>query len=215
VTVRPGTVSSPASSRAARGRQGFSSTQLLAALGVILVTALVLPALGATLVNRARVARAQERAGKIADAVRAARRDMGTVPARRRWLPAAHAAETGSLDLLTGAGQEPRTFRDVRWGTGATDTLLSQLVDNGPGYPGPATGSALGWSGPYLPVERLLPDPWGNRFLVNIGAGAEAGTPPGAVWVLSAGPNGIVETPFLQPAAHARLGGDDVGVRVW
>jgi hypothetical protein len=52
-----------------------------------------------------------------------------------------------------------------------------------------------------IPLARVLPgvdvaarpDPWGNAYLVNIAALKSAGT----VWVLSAGPDGIVQTPFL------------------
>jgi hypothetical protein len=42
------------------------------------------------------------------------------------------------------------------------------------------------------------PDPWGNCYLVGSG------------WVLSAGPNGIVDTPFGVDRAQ----GDDVGVKI-
>ena len=54
-----------------------------------------------------------------------------------------------------------------------------------------------------LRAGRTEPDGWGNRLLVNAGG-------PGAVWVLSAGPNGIVETAFdgTQPE------GDDIAVRI-
>ena len=46
----------------------------------------------------------------------------------------------------------------------------------------------------------LHPDPWGNRYMI------------GPAWVMSAGPNGILETPFPQPVA-AEVAGDDVGKR--
>jgi general secretion pathway protein G len=60
------------------------------------------------------------------------------------------------------------------------------------------------WKGPYLlSVEA---DPWGNAYVVNahaIGNGIKE-----TAWVLSPGPNGILET----PAAGDALMGDDVGV---
>ena len=67
--------------------------------------------------------------------------------------------------------------------------------------------------------QRLRSDPWGNRYLVNTGAlqtgeGDEASPEPGAMWVLSAGPNGLVETPYAVPAMSAALGGDDIGARI-
>lgn len=53
-------------------------------------------------------------------------------------------------------------------------------------------------------------DPWGNCYLVNLNA--VIAREPATLWVISAGPNGIVETPFLSPSAA--LGGDDIGVRI-
>ena len=67
--------------------------------------------------------------------------------------------------------------------------------------------------------QPLRSDPWGNRYLVNTGVlqtgdADEASFEPGAVWVLSAGPNGLVETPYAAPAVSAALGGDDIGARI-
>ena len=45
--------------------------------------------------------------------------------------------------------------------------------------------------------RALGPDPWGNGYLI------------GPAWVLSAGANGILETPF-PPSAGAAAAGDDV-----
>jgi len=55
--------------------------------------------------------------------------------------------------------------------------------------------------------------------MVNIGVmrareTAGASTEPQALWVLSAGPNGLVETPYTTPAVSAVVGGDDVGARI-
>jgi hypothetical protein len=58
-----------------------------------------------------------------------------------------------------------------------------------------------------LPAEGLTPDPWLRALQVNIGA-ARAG---GRLWVLSAGPNGIIDTPFVS-TGNAVPGGDDIAV---
>jgi hypothetical protein len=47
-------------------------------------------------------------------------------------------------------------------------------------------------------------DPWGNSYLVGV-------EPEGSRWILSAGPNGIVETPAGPEATPA---GDDIGARL-
>jgi hypothetical protein len=49
-------------------------------------------------------------------------------------------------------------------------------------------------------------DAWGRCFLLN----ADALATSGPVWLLSAGPNGLIDTP---PNALA-LGGDDIGNRL-
>jgi len=65
----------------------------------------------------------------------------------------------------------------------------------------PAMGGER-WAGPYV-AGGLAPDPWGNAYLVNADGWL---TPQERPMVLSAGPNGVVET-----AADARApGGDDL-----
>lgn len=69
----------------------------------------------------------------------------------------------------------------------------------------------LAWRGPY--VTQLGFDPWGRTYIVSVGAMEANGRPvaPGARgWILSAGPNGVLET---APDASV-LGGDDIGMIV-
>jgi type II secretory pathway pseudopilin PulG len=56
----------------------------------------------------------------------------------------------------------------------------------------------------------LTPDPWGNSYIVNV---AVLGTPGSPLWIVSAGPNGIVEIPF-SGGAEGSTAGDDVAVRI-
>jgi hypothetical protein len=92
-----------------------------------------------------------------------------------------------TFDVLAGPGTAPRAGDGVAllWQNGRTDTLAT-----------PA------------------PDPWGHRYEVNIGALSNTNGEAAAVWVLSAGPDGIVDTPFIARASEARLRGDDIGVRI-
>ena len=86
-------------------------------------------------------------------------------------------------EVLAGPGDRP-VVHDERWNS-ATSVPLARLL------PVQSTDD---------PAAR--PDPWGNAYLVNLAAPASAGT----VWVLSAGPDGIVQTPFVSP--NAPLGDD-------
>jgi hypothetical protein len=59
---------------------------------------------------------------------------------------------------------------------------------------------------PELFGEGMPTDAWGRCFLLNVRAQGSAGP----AWLLSAGPNGLIETPMGALA----LGGDDIGARV-
>ncbi len=100
----------------------------------------------------------------------------------------------------------------------ATDVLDLHLRVNGRGYVEATRGPGTGWNGPY--VSKSIPaDPWGHAYLVN--TGFLRGLPPSAtpcarcaVFVLSAGQNGMIETPFQQPISNAHVFGDDLAVRI-
>lgn len=49
------------------------------------------------------------------------------------------------------------------------------------------------WKGPYLSVNA---DPWGNTYLIGVKNGEKKDLP---VWILSAGPDGILQTPIDSP----------------
>ena len=125
------------------------------------------------------------------------------------------------MQVLVSQGSVP--FEDVPspWTTGVAGSLADQLVTNAPGYALRSATAQFGWNGPYF-SSQLMADPWGNRYAVNValvdlspGAATAGGQAKMAVWVLSAGPNGIIETPFAQSILTAvRPGGDDIGTRV-
>ena len=85
----------------------------------------------------------------------------------------------GGVMLLSGAGAQPKAL-DERWTEAVPLSKMSRST-------------------------MTEPDPWGNSLLVvAIGAGAEP-----AGWVLSAGPDGVIQTPFpsptLTPAGDDRI----------
>jgi hypothetical protein len=100
----------------------------------------------------------------------------------------------------------------------ATDRLDVHLRINGRAYLDGMSGPGSGWNGPYV-NKPVSADPWGHAYLVN--TGFLRGLPPRAGWctrcavyVISAGPNGLIETPFQQPIANANIFGDDLAVRI-
>ncbi len=91
-----------------------------------------------------------------------------------------------------GPGGELRTFLSEEPASGAPSAEASA--------PSP---SDRGWKGPYMLSAE--PDPWGNAYVVNVHA-LDGATE--VAWVLSPGPDGIIDT----PAGSSKLEGDDVGV---
>lgn len=110
--------------------------------------------------------------------------------------------------------------RRRKWLDLSRDNLNDHLVNNRRGYRLRQPGEYGGWNGPYLSA-RLAGDPWGNRYMVNTSwldggtsAADASGQPRRAVYVVSAGANSILETPFEQPITDAEPYGDDIVIRI-
>lgn len=128
-------------------------------------------------------------------------------------------AARASMGVVFAAAEVPSGDTD-RWNSGHVDFLDNHLVKNRAGYALRGPSSNRGWNGPYLSSE-FSADPWGNRYLVNVayldseaGVADALGVSKNAVFVLCAGPNQTVETPFTQPIIDAEIFGDDIGTRL-
>ena len=108
-------------------------------------------------------------------------------PLSRSMVQLRKAAE--DVDVLCGPGRVPMAEAPAtrRWAAAHRGALGAEIGGHAP-----------------VPV-----DPWGNCYAVNVGA--LRATEPAAVWVLSAGPNGIVDTPFL--GVSEVPAGDDVAAK--
>ena len=184
--------------KAVRRSEALTGLQLLGCVAAILVLALAAPAAFAVAVNRARVARANADVQAIAEAIAGLAGQTGSPLVAP---PGQTANSNGLLDLFVGPGNVPRQGDGNQWIAGRTSALAERLGGRS-----------------RLRLE-LGSDPWGNRYTVNIGAlhaamAAAAARTGTAIWVMSAGPNGIIETPFVQNGERATLGGDDIGARV-
>ena len=158
-------------------------------------------------INDARMARAQQDTHAIAAAVSRMTGDvMGYASKDGGWATYSLLVSPGATpEVATGAGQE--------WaaavGASQAGVLEDQLMLNGPGYPTHAWSQKnwiRGWHGPYLDAG-VGADPWGHRYAVNVKF-LSSGTLD--TFVVSAGPNGILETPFEADGTVAR--GDDIVV---
>jgi hypothetical protein len=156
----------------------------------------------------------------VANAIFQFYRDTGFFPLWKIAQQGGPGLPANRVQLLASRGNQPLEDVPTLWSTGAVGGLAEQLVNNAPGYALKLPTSQFGWNGPYFSSE-IGSDPWGNRYLVNIGlidtspgAATLLGRQKPAVWVLSAGPNGTVETPFTLPILNATTGGDDIAIRI-
>lgn len=147
----------------------------------------------------------------IRDAMVRLARDTGRLP---RYTNGVQTAGEPEIELLRGPGNDPLDHDTARWLTSTKiGELQDHLITNTPGATKYATSGRFPWRGPYL--AKLSTDPWGNSYLLNIKNAHPADNPARVVWVLSAGPNGKIETdPAALADAGPAPGGDDIAIRI-
>lgn len=196
---------------------GFTLVEVIVVLSVVLLlTGIAVPMLSSYLEDGRR-ARAESEVRTIASALLSLNKDVGVYPTRNG------SGTNNYLYALISGPTQPSTnpfvgsHQWVTWAMSATrgDLLDNQLLNNQPQGQSSAayatTGSAQ-WRGPYMSGTPL--DPWGRPYLVNVRAAFDTNaTNHKKLFVLSAGPNGRIDT-----AATARatddVAGDDIGFLV-
>ena len=101
----------------------------------------------------------------------------------------------GRLDRADRQLQSIATDVSARLGSNPSATPAGTQVLAGTGLRPIVTDDT--WNtAPAFPLARVIgdidPDPWGNTYLVNVADRRR-------MWVISAGPDGILQTPFLSP----------------
>ena len=188
-------------------RAGLTLVESILILSVVAATtAIVMPAVG-NMVGSAKATRVQMELNAIAVGLGEYWRDIGHCAGTE-----AGSGSSPAGKVLVGKGE----FPDVRRAGGAQGWPRAQrlLLTR---YLRTSEGSPLGrWRGPYL-SHNIEKDPWGRAYVVNVKSSPNAPALSGAkqpIFVLSAGPNGIIETPFEQMSSGARVSGDDSAVRL-
>jgi prepilin-type N-terminal cleavage/methylation domain-containing protein len=200
--------------------RGFTLIELTVVLAVIVTLALILTPSITNFITDSRVARTRTDTQTVAASVVQFYKDNGFFP---QW-SAASAGGPGTaanrVDLLVSPGNVPTVSSANSWTTGTSDLLADQLMSNTPAYTLKTATATFGWNGPYL-SSTIGSDAWNNRYAVNVGlidttqgTQTAAGATKSAVWVISAGPNGQIETPYTQAITTAVTTGDDVGIRI-
>ena len=192
-----------------RNEKGFTLIEVVVVVAVIAILAAVLTPYITKYIDDSKVAKARNEVQVIGGAMTNFYKDTGTWPNHNP----ATGAVVATVLLYTGTTTPAAAFFGAATGWTAAgagwNSLDTHLVTNGHTYP--ATGDAR-WAGPYaitLPV-----DPWGRPYVINAANFTSLTTPPTPIWVLSAGPNGVINTSIATTAAATVTGGDDIGFRV-
>ncbi len=217
----------------ARNSKGFTLLEIIVVLAVLGALAATLSAVVFRYIDDSNRARAQGDVRVIANAIRQMHLDTGRYPyfvdgtrATRNHGPTdalfltsnnacnANPAPTGACDTTRPSAAGGTGWPDLTsW---RTQSLVSQLIENDPGY---TTTGTTAWRGPYLEQVPAV-DPWGKSYLVNI-INTNPATPTSWVIVVSAGPDGILQTVHSlagpggsELTANPMVGGDDIISRV-
>jgi len=196
-------------------RRGFTLVEVIVVLAVILLlTGIAVPLIGGY-VEDGRRARAESEVRTISAAVLSFYKDLGNWPTRNS------SGTDNSLYVLTSGDTQVTTnpylagHSFATWAAAAQgDILDNHLLRNTPqgasGAAYPTTGSTR-WRGPYV-AGGVSNDPWGRPYVVNVISGWYAG---GAsykrIYVISAGPDGIINTAYTAQAIDD-IAGDDIGM---
>lgn len=201
--------------------KGFTLIEIVTVLGVTSIMAAVLAPMSANYIGNAANLRAQADVQAIGSAIATFGADT------RRWPVYIDASDsaTATLTLLASPGDAPEviisgdrfpgnTAFDTTAGAITEGSLIGQLNTNTPKYK--LTGNSK-WQGSYL--EDITDDPWGNKYYVTIEPFQPLNLSPAdgvlyTVFVLSAGPNQVIETAEKQIVTDFKVGGDDVVYRI-
>lgn len=203
------------------GQKGYTLTEMTAVVATAgVLTAVVLP-VAVSQVQGSRITAAQGDVNAIGAAVSSLIKDSGDYPMRSGSANAFSDRYAKTLLLSTepnGTTREPDFSKLGTVGTDITakDSFEIHFFTNKSGtttlY---STSGELQWKGPYLSKRGL--DPWGKSYLIYLQGVRDAANPDETdatkkgktdknILVISAGPNGVVETLSTDNSAK----GDDI-----
>ncbi|MFO7653072.1 MAG: type II secretion system protein GspG [Candidatus Krumholzibacteriia bacterium] len=208
-------------------RQGYAFFEAMIAVALVVVLGFtVAPPLRENL-REGKVARAQVEADAIFNAVLDFRRDVGHWPVDPGSSEATWTRLVGNESVGGGTSAVPAGLATAAAGGAggglALGTMSAHLVRNQDERGKPIYQASRhphiepGWNGPYL--EQVPLDPWGRSYVVSVVPGGGEGVQGSedaaeVVLVVSAGPDGVLQTALDVVPPDGACGGDDVGLVV-
>jgi len=184
-----------------RNSKGFTLIEVIVVAGIIAILAGILVPMIFNQVDEAKIARAQGDMKTIQNSIMLFKKDTSFWP-NKTTDPAA----TVTL-LMSDApipGDRPRITANG-WNFSTEDRIINHLRADINGLYGAS------WKGPYLGSADA--DPWGNAYVIN----ADQFTTTGPLWIVSAGPDGVVQTDALADLCSDKnnpIPADDICLRI-
>ncbi|HHT9107156.1 MAG TPA: prepilin-type N-terminal cleavage/methylation domain-containing protein [Candidatus Wunengus sp. YC63] len=195
--------------------KGFSLIEIVVVLAIMGVIAAFLTPMLFNYMSDSKLRRAQSDVQNIAAAINRFNTDTGVYPVYTdKPLQKAKA----SVKVLVTNGNDAEATGFTTWNeTWSTNSYLQSHLEKGLIKDGVSYSEAVQnpnkWAGPYMTDFKA--DSWGNRYYVS----TEGFTPGSskAAFVLSAGPNGAIDTVLSQESGTSSafaVGGDDIAYRI-
>lgn len=195
---------------------GFTLVEIIVVLAVILLLSGIAVPLVDGYIKDAQRARAKSEVKILGAAIMSFYKDVGVYPARNpsgqdnRLIVLGTGPSVPATNPFVGGSSWSSWFRNSSNG----DTFDHHLIDNAPNgqtaLAYPTTGDRA-WRGPYLADTAPL-DPWGRPYIAMLlSFYSTHATRYKKAIILSAGPNGRIET-SAQCLSTTEIAGDDVGM---
>ena len=169
-----------------RENQGFTLIEIITVLAIVSILAGILIPITIKNIDESRLTTAQKNTSAIATAIVNFHIDTRLWPVYTTYPGAKNL-----YILKTYEGDDATATGNGVWLSASSDYFFEHLIDNetNPQY--------TNWRGPYL--GELTPDPWGRKYYASVGSlwdngGWGGGADPAQAWVLTAGPDGNIDT---------------------
>lgn len=175
-------------------RKGFTLIEVIVVAGITAILAGILVPLIFKEIDESKISRASADVRSISGAMIVLKKDTG------QW-PVMDSSCAANVTLLySGAdGTQPTNLAAAGFNVTTQSSYNDHLSTN-------SDNCYSLWKGPYMAYATV--DPWGHSYVTNANGFVDSAKPP--VWIISAGPNGQIDT---APVNNV-VGADDVGIRL-